>query len=554
MTNPVSAGARRLIFGLCWSRKIAVSALLLVLTVGVAAGAPADWPVPTGACAALSQLQLANTTVTSATMVEKGAAAALGLSRQTDLPAFCRVVAHVRAAPDSDIAVEVWLPVAGWTGVFHGNGNGGFAGVLSSGYTGMASGLRRGYATATTDMGTAPATPLNGDALIGHPRKWEDWGLLSTHVMTFTGKALAAAFYGRPATRAYYTGCSTGGQQGLIEALYYPSDYDGILVGAPVINRTWVHAAAVWDYAAAHRTAESLLTDEKLKVLNAAAVAACTRQGRALAGDSFVSDPLQCVFDPKEIACRARSTQACLTPAELATARAFYAGPNTRQDPRVFYGWLPGSEIPGKFGWSFIESSFDGQPQFSSLFKWVFGSDWTWQSFDLDRDMLRVDAALGSAVNDATRGSLDAFRARGGKLIMYHGLADTLVAPGPSVAFYQRQARKLGGATRLHQMARLFLAPGMAHCAGGPGPNAFNSTIGDGAPPQGLDDADHDLFESLVHWTSGGPAPERVIATKFADDTAEVALQRPICAFPLKAVYRGSGSRLSATSFTCSAQ
>src|SRR6202043_3057684 len=121
----------------------------------------------------------------------------------------------------------------------------------------------------------------------------------------------------------------------------------------------------------------------------------------------------------------------------------------------------------------------------------VFGLDWTWQSFDLDRDMPRVDAALGRAVNEATRGSLDEFRARGGKLIIYHGLADTLVAPGPSVAFYQRQARELGGATRLRQMARLFLAPGMTHCAGGPGPNAFNSTIGDGAPPQGSDDADH---------------------------------------------------------------
>src|ERR1700733_502483 len=136
MTNSMSVGARRLMFGLCWSRNFAVSAVLLVLTVGVAAAAPAGPTAPTGACTALSKLQLANTTVTSATMVEKGDAAALGLTRQTDLPAFCRVMAHVRAAPDSDIAVEVWLPVAGWTGGFHGNGNGGFAGALSSGSAG----------------------------------------------------------------------------------------------------------------------------------------------------------------------------------------------------------------------------------------------------------------------------------------------------------------------------------------------------------------------------------------------------------------------------------
>src|SRR6185437_16087872 len=109
---------------------------------------------------------------------------------------------------------------------------------------------------------------------------------------------------------------------------------------------------------------------------------------------------------------------------------------------------------------------------------WVFGPDWTWRSFDLDRDMPRVDAALAKDVNGATGGSLEAFRARGGKLIMYHGLADSLVAPGQSVAFYQRQSRELGGAARLRQTARLFLAPGMMHCGGGPGPNAFNSAIG----------------------------------------------------------------------------
>jgi hypothetical protein len=534
------------------SRIIAVLAAVL-LQNGVAETAPSDAAAPIDACTALSQLQLADTTVTSATMVVKGDGAAVGLVGVTDLPAFCRVTAHVRAAPDSDIAVEIWLPATGWTGVFHGNGNGGFAGVLSSGYPGMASGLRRGYATATTDMGTAPATPLAADALIGHPRKWADWGRLSTHVMTVTGKALTTAFYGRPAIRAYYTGCSTGGQQGLIEALYYPSDYDGILAGAPGVNRTWTHATVLWDYAAAHRTPESLLSDEKLRTLNAAAIAACARQGRALPGDTFVSDPLRCVFDPKTIACRSGGPKTCLTSAEVATARAFYAGPTTRDGRRVFYGWLPGSEGPGMFGWSFLENLYNGQPAFSSIFKWVFGPDWNWRNFDFDRDMPRVDAALARYVNDTTTGSLEAFRARGGKLILFHGLADSLVAPGQSVAFYQRQARELGGVTRLRQAARLFLVPGMMHCGGGPGPDAFNS-VGSVAPPQGADDADHDLFEALVKWTSGGPAPERVIATKFADNTNVVISQRPVCAYPRTAVYRGAGSRQSAASFVCSAR
>lgn len=530
----------------------AVGAALLMLAAPAAEAAPAHGRAAGDDCAALRRLRLANTTVTRAEVVEQGAGAALGLPAPADLPSFCRVTAHVRAAPDSDIGIEVWLPLDGWTGVFHGNGNGGFAGVLSSGYAGMATGLRRGYATATTDTGTAPATPLEGDALVGHPRKWKDWGRLSTHVMTVTGKAVAKAYYRRAATRAYYTGCSTGGQQGLIEALYYPADYDGILVGAPVINRTWGHAAVLWDFAAAHRTPNSLLSAEKLQVLNAAAIASCARQGRAVPGDRFVSDPLQCAFDPQEIVCRDGVSSGCLTPEEVTTARAFYAGPTNRQGRAQFYGWLPGSEGAGRFGWSFLQTASNGEPPFGGLFKWVFGADWTWRDFDLDRDMPRVDAALAAVVNNATRGDLGAFRARGGKLIIYHGLADTLVPPGQTVGFYERQARELGGVSRLSQVARLFLAPGMMHCAGGAGPDAFNSAIGGAAPPAGSD-ADHDLFQALVQWTGGGPPPERVIATKFSDDMTQVAFQRPICAYPRKPVRAGDGSRLSAESFSCSA-
>src|SRR6516162_10193851 len=129
-------------------------------------------PSRAASCESLAGLKLPDTVIKSAEAV-----AAKG-----DLPAFCRVVAEVKPAPDSDINVEVWLPLEHWTGTFHGDGNGGFAGLLAVGYPGMQAGLRRGYATATTDMGTAPATVLYGDPLIGHPQKWRDWGRLSTHV------------------------------------------------------------------------------------------------------------------------------------------------------------------------------------------------------------------------------------------------------------------------------------------------------------------------------------------------------------------------------------
>ncbi|WP_085939981.1 tannase/feruloyl esterase family alpha/beta hydrolase [Azospirillum sp. B4] len=525
----------------------------LAVLAGASPAAAAEKAAPAGAarCEALARLNLKDTTIVSAILVAKGDAGALPVADASTLPAFCRVVAHVRSAPDSDIGVEVWLPADAWAGVFHGTGNGGFAGLLQSGYGSMASGLRRGYATATTDTGTAPATPLDGDALIGHPRKWKDWGRLSTHVMTVTGKAIARAYYDRGAKRSYYTGCSTGGQQGLIEALYYPADYDGILVGAPVINRTWGHAAVLWDFAAANRTPESKLSEAKLRLLSGAAIASCNRRGYGLAGDAFITDPLSCRFDPAELACQQDADpDQCLTAAEVATARAFYDGPTTADGRHVFFGWLPGSEIPGLFGWSFLQSAANGQPQFAGLFKWVFGAGWDWRGFDLDRDMPTVDAALGGDVNDATRGSLRAFKARGGKLIIYHGLADTLVPPGQSVAFYGRQVRALGGEAQAREVARLFLAPGMMHCAGGTGPDVFNSATGGPQPP--TPDASDDLFSALIDWTTGGPAPDRVIATKFANAPGKtVEMQRPLCAYPAKATHDGHGPTDAAASFTC---
>jgi feruloyl esterase len=529
-----------------------LGALAPIAAMGLPSVAAAQVPQPGARCAALARLKLPDTEIASATLVPKGTAAAtLKLAVAPDLPGFCRVVAHVRSAPDSDIGVEIWLPVEGWAGVFHGNGNGGFAGTLQAGYGSMLSGLRRGFATATTDTGTAPATMLDGDALIGHPRKWKDWGRLSTHVMTVTGKAVAAAFYGKGARRAYYTGCSTGGQQGLIEALHYPADYDGILVGAPVINRTWGHAVALWDYAAANRMAGSRLSDAKLGLLSRAAIASCTRQGASLAGDPFVTYPLQCRFDPAELACRDGDSDQCLTPHEVATAQAFYSGPMGDDGRPAFFGWLPGSEGPGRFGWSFLQSASNGQPQFASLFKWVFGPGWDWRGFALDRDMPLVDAALGGSVNDATRGTLAAFRARGGKLIVYHGLADTLVPPGQTVAFYERQAHQLGGISRLDDAARLFLAPGVMHCGGGSGPDSFNSAFA-GVPQPPVAGPEDDLFQALTAWRERGRVPQEVIATKFAGvEAKQIAFQRPLCPYPREAVYDGKGPTSAASSFTC---
>ena len=533
-----------------WAKTVMGLGIVACSAAPVVAWAAPSPDVAESRCNALATLRLPHTTITDVKIVP-AKPPSLGLAGKVDgHRSFCRVVARVRSEPGSDIGVEIWLPTEGWAGVFHGNGNGGFAGVLASGYAGMADGLRRGFATAVTDAGTAPATPTEGDALIGQPRKWRDWGRLSTHVMTLTGKAITKAYYGRDARRSLYTGCSTGGQQGLIEALYYPEDYDGILVGAPVIHRTWGHGAVLWDYTSANRAAERKLGLDKLKLLNRAAIATCWKQGHALAGDPFISDPLACRFDPATLLCNGNPDGTCLTNAEVATARDFYSGPRTKDGNAQYYGWLPGSEVPGLFGWSFLQTPINQDPPFASVFKWVFGADWRWQDFDFDRDMPIVHERLGPIVNDATRGSLRAFAARGGKLIVYHGLEDTLVAPGQSIDFYRRQAGEIGEEA-MEQATRLYLAPGMMHCGGGSGPDSFNASLG--IPPKPpADDARHDLFNALIDWTDGKSAPNEIVATQFSSfEPSRVELQRPICPYPRKARYLGVGSTRAAANFTC---
>ena len=238
-------------------------------------------------CEDLVNLKLPNTEIKSAHRFGPGEFTPTGRGKRPDFPAFCRVVAVVKDSPDSDINVEIWLPSEQYKGVFHGNGNGGYAGSLISGYAGMEAGLRRGYASATTDMGTAPATHIERRSAHRPPAEVEGLGMLSTHVMTVTGKAIAKAFYGEDAKHSYFTGCSTGGQQGLIEAQYYPEDYSGILVGAPVISRTWGHALAIWDYSSANLLPGHKLTDAKLALLHTAALSACSAKSNGLSTDSF---------------------------------------------------------------------------------------------------------------------------------------------------------------------------------------------------------------------------------------------------------------------------
>lgn len=227
-------------------------------------------------CESLGGLSLANTKIALAQLVPAGDFKVPGAPPNarplSELPAFCRVAADITAAPDSDIKIEVWLPVTSWNGKFQAVGNGGWAGAIS--YEELAVALQSGYATASTNTGH------DGDGddasfALGHPEKVTDFAWRAVHEMTLKAKALVTAFYGKAPTRSYWNGCSTGGKQGLKEAQRFPSDYDGIVAGAPANYWTHLMAGDIWTAQATHSSQAAYIPPTKYSVIHKAVLEAC---------------------------------------------------------------------------------------------------------------------------------------------------------------------------------------------------------------------------------------------------------------------------------------
>jgi feruloyl esterase len=485
-------------------------------------------------CENLASVAIPETTITVAQSVSAGTFTPPIGAPIVGLPAFCRVALTIAPSTDSHINVEVWMPAAGWNGRFEGTGGGGYTGAIS--YGALATGVQLGYAVANTDMGTAPATVLDGTALVGHPQRWLDFGSRSTHEMTVAAKTLVEAFYETPPRHSYFTGCSTGGHQALAEAQVFPDDYDGILGGAPGHNRTHLHTAFVWDFAVPHKSPGAFIPFPKLVLLNTAVLAACVGKDGGLATDAFLTDPRECGFDPASLTCPAGDAPNCLTAQQVDTAEKFYGGPrNPRTHELIYPGWPRGSEP----NWVFLEDpSLFGlpfAPAFEGITTWALGLNYNPLTVDFDSDMAKVDAVLAPTVNFMNT-DLSRFSSRGGKFILYQGFADFIVSAQDTINYYQR-IRDEQNLTLDEEQAfiRLFMVPGMGHCAGGPGPNSF------------------DALSPLVQWVEQGVAPGRIVATKYVNDDPSQGVQmtRPLCAYPQEARYVGSGDATQAASFAC---
>jgi Tannase and feruloyl esterase len=511
---------------LIWITAVALAIAMPFPRTGPVSARAADDPAA-ARCEALMSLTLPESSVKQAGVVAAGAFAPDGRGRNeafARLPAFCRVAMTLTPSADSNINVEVWLPLSGWNGKYQAVGNGGWAGTI--GYPALAAGVTRGYSVSATDTGHSGNS---ASFALGHPEKLIDYAYRSEHVMTVVGKAVVQKFYGNGPRYSYFNGCSTGGRQALVEASRFPNDFDGIIAGAAANPKTHLDAWRMVMSQAMLKNAETLIPPAKYPAIHEAVLEACD----ALDGvrDRLIEDPTRCRFDPQLLLCKGPDGPKCLTAPQVEAARVTMS---PLKDPRTGAEIFPGFEPGNELGWGRLLGGPDPYETAVDTYRYVVLKNpaWNWRTFSLERDLAEANRATQGTLS-AVDPNLTPFAVRGGKLLMYHGWADQDISPRASINFYSRTRQATQAPQSNADWVRLFMVPGMQHCGGGEGPNTF------------------DTVAALESWVEHGQAPTSMLASH--GTAGRVDRTRPLCPYPQVAKYKGAGSIDEAANFTCAA-
>jgi tannase/feruloyl esterase len=537
------------------TRILAISLLASLAIDGSSAA-----PNPQTVCAALANLKLPQTTITSAMIVPAGPFsqvsvldpyAAEGTTSPAptcssniaspQLPAFCRVTAGISTPGALEpINIEVWLPLQNWNGKFVGIGNHGAAGEIE--YADMGPHLVRGYAVGTTDTGHAGS---NATTWMQNPQQVINYGYLGVHEMTVKAKVIITAAYGTPPRFSYWDGCSTGGKEGLTEAQRYPEDYDGINVAGSA-NNAQIHNREqyVWNAQVTFGNAATPLGSALTALVNSAALAACD----ALDGvvDGVIDNPLTCPFKVAGLLCaQGQNPSTCLTQAQVTAFEKVYQGPRNPVTGKEIY---PGYSFGTELGWG---SNTTGPliSTASNFFKFMVYNDpsWNYQTLNFNTDVAFTDAKFAATL-DAVNPDLRAFKRRGSKILQSHLWSSTTHAARRTIEWYDQVVSFMkdnnedgqgddhshpgvlnnGDFHPTQQFYRLFMAPGGS---GSKGPGTFDS------------------LPYLERWVEQGIPPTSILASHFTNGVVDRT--RPLCPYPAFAVYQGSGSTDDATNFKC---
>ena len=504
---------------------------LIGMVAVLASGGPGTGPRVAAAgpiaCESLGQVPLANGTLISAESVPAGGLAipapgnASAAAVFRTLPAFCRVTARLTPTPDSDIRVEVWLPLSGWNRKVQAAGNGGLGGTIP--YPALAAAVRAGYAAAGTDTGHVGG---NADFVAGHPEKLVDFGYRAIHEMTITAKTVVAAHYDARPARSYFSSCSTGGRQALVEAQRYPEDFDGIVAGDASWDQMRLYAARVALNVFVNREPAAVIPPAKYPMIHNAVLGACDAADGVK--DGVIEDPARCRFDFAALTCAGDDRADCLTRPQVETAKAMASPIVDRQSAAVLH---PGRYYPGsELGWGSVGGPVPSGESLEGMKKIVFSPGWDYHTIRVPDDVERAVRADGGLLYGGDPNLTPFFR-RGGKLLMYHGWADPLVTPDASLIMFKRINEAVGPAAA--NSLALFMVPGMGHCQGGPGTDVF------------------DKVAALDQWVESSTRPQSIAASHMTGTVVDRT--RPLCAYPATAHYVGSGSTDDARNFRCQA-
>ncbi|MBR1086439.1 tannase/feruloyl esterase family alpha/beta hydrolase [Bradyrhizobium manausense] len=433
------------------------------------------------------------------------------------------------------IGFAVALPER-WNGRFLFQGGGGLNGSIRPplGYqaAGEVPALARGFAVVSTDSGHQGA--VFDASFLKDQEAALDFANASVGKVTISAKAIVAHYYGQPAKRSYFTGCSTGGREGMLASARYPEQFDGIVAGAPAmrtgnsnIGLAWANAAfsqiAPKDASGKPEPARTFSADERKLITNAILDACDAKDG---VKDGLIFDGKACQFDPAVLACtgdiKDGKTESCLAPPRVEALKKAFAGPKNSRGTQVYppFPWdsgvaAEGVAIPGILTTG--ARSPVGPP--------------VWESIDVDQLEDRVNASgLERLTNTAYWTNLSSYFGHGGKLLFYHGVSDPWFSANDTVNYYERMAAESGGMEMVREKSsRAFLVPGMGHCSSGATLDRF------------------DLLSAVVNWVEDGKAPDAVVAT----GPAFPGRSRPLCAYPQHAQYKGQGDPESAASFEC---
>ena len=504
---------------------------LLATALPAVAATPAVGPVACTTSAVAAVFEQPHVTVTAATPVTSGTFTPPGQAPITGLPAFCDVTL-VRADPAGNpVNIEIWLP-DNWNGRFEGVGGAGyFCGIVYNALTptapGLATGLLAGYATASTDCGHPfpdAGFALNPDGSLNQ-QLITDFASAGMHDMAVTGKALAAAYYRDRPRYSYFYGCSTGGRQGLMEAQRYPADYNGIVAGAPAINWTRMVPAEIWPALVMQASGDALPACKEAAFTDAV-TAAC--DGLDGVVDGVIGDPAACHWDPHSLV---GTVTPCgpITAADADVVERIWQGPETTRGRPLWFGLEPGAGLTSLAATTTV-NGVTTATAFSVATSWIGvflrqNPNWDWHTLTyagFDALFAQSVGEFSSTIATADP-NLSEFARDGGKLVLWHGLADPQIFPQGTIDYYRRVQQATPGADRF---ARLFLAPGASHCVSGAGP------------------APSDPLAAVVAWVEHGRAPGSLPA-------ALPTRTRTLCAYPLVARYTGHGSTDDAANYAC---